>query len=175
MGKATLRGFIPEFGVENIESHLGIDSLPLKKKFTAAKNKVSRFRNMDVCVSENSEDPQMFLERMEERGVFNVRESFFIPTVLSASVPQADVILQDEPKEFNEHPFIALGEEVQNLFDRNIPVLPSKSRSMLRYLHKNYKKVQKRIAASKKERKIQIKRRPARRESLLEETGILFS
>ena len=180
MGKATLRGFIPEFGVENIESHLGIDSLPLKKKFVVAKNKVNRFRNMDVLVESGDDgDPQAALERMEERGVFNVRESFFVPTILPVSVPKAQILLDDQPeeslREFNEHPLTILGEEVQNFFDRNVPVYPSKSRSMLRYLHKNYKKIQKRIAASKKKKFIQIMRRPARREALLEETGMLFS
>ncbi len=182
MGKATLYGFVPEFGVDNIQNRLGIDSLPLKKKLGASgKNRVSRFRNMDVIPESNGDDPQAALERMESLGTFNVQESFLPP--ITSFTPPVQILLneqqeqeQDPSKEFSDkYSSVVLGEEIQNLFDKNLPVFPSNSRSMLRYAHKNYKKVRRQRELSEKERRIQIVRRPARRESLLEETGVLFS
>ena len=183
MSKVTLYdGFVPEFGVTNVENRLGIDSLPLNKKLTAMRNKkkISNLRNMDMYISENNEgDPQTVLEKMEDQGLFNVQETILVVPdhPVSRNQIQTQTSFQnlfDEPDEKYTATFF-LGEEMQNLFDKNIPVFPSNSRSMLRCAHKNYKKIQRQKELSKKERAIQIVRRPARRESLLEETGVLFS
>lgn len=146
----------------------------LKKKTGSVGGRVVRIRNMDEfsTFGFNPTSPQDILERLEDAGEFSVnkrQENIIDAKKNISSIVDVKTSVEGEEEIKPEEIF------VEEVFFFPQSKQSKIKRSCVKKDRRNFKKLEKNRIISERKKMIQNKRRPARREALLEETGVLLS